>query len=179
MPRSDTEFEGRVLDVDFDAIRTAIEAAGGELVGAFRQRRYVYDVPGARGRWIRLRSDGTACSLAVKEIVADAVDGTKEVEVAVEDFDRCADLLERMGFTAKAYQENHRTRFALGDVTLDLDQWPGIPLYLEIEGPDADSVHAVLARLGLPTAALTFANVVDIYAAHGVDIDRIPRLTLE
>jgi adenylate cyclase class 2 len=173
----DTEFEGRVLDVDAAAVRAAIEVAGGRLVGEFRQRRYVYDVPGTERRWIRLRSDGTACSLAVKEIVAETVDGTRELEVAVDDFDRCAELLELMGFVATAYQENHRTRFVLGDVTLDLDQWPGIPLYLEIEGPEAASVTAVLARLGLPESALTFANVADIYAAHGIDINAIPRLT--
>ncbi|WP_206685992.1 hypothetical protein [Kribbella qitaiheensis] len=72
-------------------------------------RRFVYDLAAGDGsKWIRLRDDGTAVTLAVKEIEHDGIDGTTETEVVVGDFETANELLRRMGFEAKSYQENRR-----------------------------------------------------------------------
>ena len=43
-------------------------------------------------------------------------------------------MLEEMGYKAHTYQENKRTRYMLDGVEFDIDSWPYIPTYLEIEG---------------------------------------------
>jgi len=54
-----TEFEARVLDISFDAMINNLKAINAISMGAFYQKRYVYDfVPPIEGKWIRLRSNG-------------------------------------------------------------------------------------------------------------------------
>ncbi|MFD6103786.1 hypothetical protein ACFWFQ_14110, partial [Nocardia salmonicida] len=81
------EHEAKILDIDPDTIERLILDKGGHKLGERFMRRYVYDVtPGVDGKWIRLRDDGKRTTLAVKEITSDAIDGTHEVEVSVDEF---------------------------------------------------------------------------------------------
>src|SRR2546427_12859334 len=100
------EYEAKVLDIDPNSVQELILARGGVRVGHALLRRYVSDIaPGDEGRWIRLRDTGGDATLTVKEISHDGIDGTYEVEVGVDDFTAANELLGRLGFTAKSYQE--------------------------------------------------------------------------
>src|SRR5690606_24921414 len=54
---------------------------------------------------------GDETTLTVKQITSDAIDGTHEIEVGVDDFAATNALLNVLGFTAKSYQETKRTSF--------------------------------------------------------------------
>jgi adenylate cyclase, class 2 len=143
------EHEAKILDIDPEATERLILDHGGTRLGDKLMRRYVYDItPGDESKWIRLRDAGGEATLAVKHITSDAIDGTHEVEVAVDDFESTNELLAMLGFTPKSYQENRRTSFVLDSVELEIDQWPLIPPYLEIEGQSRDDVVRVAALLG-------------------------------
>lgn len=50
-------------------------------------RRYLYDVtPDDQSKWIRLRDVVDEITLTVKQITSDAIVGTREIEVGVDDF---------------------------------------------------------------------------------------------
>lgn len=166
------EYEAKVLDIDPAAITQAILAAGGKQVGSTAlQRRYVYDItPGDQSRWIRLRDTGIASTLTVKEIRHDGIDGTDEIEVGVDSFDTTSQLLARLGFTPRSYQENRRTSFTLDGAQLEIDEWPLIPPYLEIEADSRDEVIKVAAMLDIAEPNLTGENTVKVYARHGIDL---------
>lgn len=172
------EHEAKVLDIDPDGLKARILAVGGEQVAGPRlMRRHVYDiVPGDMSKWIRLRDTGTETTLCVKEIRSDAIDGTLEVETPVGDFAATNELLGMLGFKPKSYQENRRTSFVLDGVELELDEWPRIPPYLEIEGPAKDDVLRVAAKLGFSEDQLTGENTRKVYARYGIDLDSIPDL---
>lgn len=172
------EHEAKVLDIDPDDNQSRIESIGGKRVTETRlMRRYVYDiVPGDMSKWIRLRDTGTETTLCVKEIRSDAIDGTLEVETAVGDFAATNDLLGMLGFKPKSYQENRRTSFILGDVQLELDEWPKIPPYLEIEGETKEDVVRVAGLLGYPEDRLTGENTIKVYARYGIDLTAISEL---
>lgn len=172
------EYEVKILDIDPTAMTQRILDAGGELLGTSLQRRYVYDItPGDASQWARLRDNGNRVTLAVKEINHDGIDGTTETEVTVDDFTTAHTLLAKLGYTAKSYQENRRTSFALNGATLDIDHWPLIPPYLEIEGDTAEAVHAVTSKLGLDPTDLTSENTTKIYRRYGIDLAAITHLT--
>ena len=174
------EHEAKVLGVDPAATTALILAKGGRSVGArARMRRYVYDiVPGDRSRWIRLRDNGSETTLCVKEIRSDTIDGTYEVEVTVADFTAASELLIMLGFTPKSYQENRRTSFILAGAHLEIDEWPRIPPYLEIEADTREDVIRVAGLLGYREDQLTAANTVDVYAGYGIDLGGIRELRL-
>lgn len=172
------EHEAKVLDVDRDEARAVILARGGEQQGGPKlMRRYVYDiVPGDLSKWLRLRDTGSETTLCVKQIASDAIDGTHEVETVVGDFAATNELLGLLGFTPKSYQENRRTSFVLDGVRLELDEWPLIPPYLEIEGDSREDVVRVAALLGFTEDQLTGENTMKVYARYGIELGGIREL---
>jgi adenylate cyclase class 2 len=173
-----TEFEAKVLDVDPAQMASSIVSHGGRQQGeTLLQRRHVYDISaGDERRWIRLRDTGNGVTLAVKEIAHDGIDGTDEVEVGVDQFEAADELLGRLGFTAKSYQENRRTSFLLDDARLEIDEWPLIPPYLEIEADSREEVVRVAGLLGFSEESLTGENTVKVYARYGIDLFAHPHL---
>ncbi|MFE6056934.1 class IV adenylate cyclase [Kitasatospora sp. NPDC056446] len=174
-----TEFEVKILDIEPEEMRMLLIKAGAEHVGDRSQRRYVYDIPGRPGAWVRLRDTGTDVTLCVKEIHSDAIDGVTETETTVGDFDAMNALLGKLGYLPRAYQENHRSSWTLGGAAVEIDRWPLIPPYLEIESDSAEHVHATALVLGFFPAELTSENTTRVYRRYGIDLDAIPRLTFE
>lgn len=171
------EFEAKVLDVEPGEVADRILLLGGRRVGTRMMRRYVYDIQaGDESRWIRLRDSGAEVTLTVKEIAHDGIDGTTETEVVVGDFEMTNELLRRIGFEPKSYQENRRTSFELADAQLELDQWPLIPPYLEIEGRSREHVVEVGRMLGVSEDDLTGENTTKVYARYGIDLTTIADL---
>ncbi|MBM0259097.1 class IV adenylate cyclase [Micromonospora sp. 4G55] len=167
------EYEAKVLDIDPAEVAELILSKGGRWVGPTAlQRRYVYDIaPGDQSRWIRLRDTGARTTLAVKEITHDGIDGTYEVEVAVDSLDSTNELLGLLGFHPKSYQENRRTSFLLDGAELEIDEWPMIPPYLEIEASSPEEVLRIAAILGFEERQLTSENTTKVYRRYGIELD--------
>ena len=171
------EHEGKILDIDPAAVEQKILDRGGRKVGEKFMRRYVYDiVPGDMSKWIRLRDTGQGTTLTVKEIKSDALDGTHETEVVVDSFEETNALLGMLGFTAKSYQENKRVSFVLEGAEVEVDTWPQIPAYLEIEATSAEEVIRVAGLLGYGAEELTGENTLKVYARYGIDLTTIADL---
>jgi len=174
------EYEAKVLDIDVDKVARLIVDKGGMDLGEMLQRRYVYDIePGDASRWMRLRDTGSQVTLTVKEIDSDAIGGTRETETQVGDFETTNALLGKLGHAPKAYQENRRHSFTLDGAQLEIDTWPRIPAYLEIEADSRAAVVRVAALLGYTEADLTGENTTKVYARHGIDLSTITELRFD
>jgi adenylate cyclase class 2 len=173
------EFEAKILDIDPVQMAQKIIGLGGGQVGeTVMLRRYVYDiVPGDKSRWIRLRDTGSGATLTVKEVHHDGIDGTEEVEVSVGNFETANEILGKLGFTARGYQENRRTSFLLNTARLEIDEWPLIPPYLEIEADSRDKVLETATLLGYRDSDLSGENTVSVYAHHGIDLMTLARVS--
>lgn len=171
------EHEAKVLDIDPTTMDSLIRHRGGKKVAERLMRRYVYDVePGNDAKWIRLRDDGTEVSLTTKEILHDGIDGTLEQEVVVGDFEATNLLLESLGFKAKAYQESRRESYELEGAQIEIDTWPLIPTYMEIEARSKAEVIRIASLLGYREDDLTGENTTKVYARYGVDLASISDL---
>ena len=175
-----TEYEVRILEIDKDKIIKKLKKIGAKFQWDQIQRRYVYDfIPKIDGKWIRLRTNGIKASLTIKDIVSSEVDGTRELEVEVSDFNNTNKILNELGYEAKGYQENRRCQYVLDDVEIDIDDWPYLPTYLEIEGPSEDRVFEVLDLLGYKKTDITTKDVEGIYLDYGYDLKNNCDLKLE
>ncbi len=171
------EHEAKILDVDPETTEQLILDKGGQKIAERFMRRHVYDiVPGDQSKWIRLRDTGSEITLTVKQISSDAIDGTHEIEVSVDDFAATNALLGVLGFTAKSYQETRRTSFVLDGAQVEIDTWPRIPAYLKIEAGSKDEVVRIADLLGYTEADLTGENTIKIYTRYGIDLNAIPEL---
>jgi adenylate cyclase class 2 len=173
----DIEYEGKILDVDIKDATKRIEGAGGVFAKKLEFRRYVFDViPAKKGTWLRLRTDGVDTTITIKEIKHDGVDGTFEYETTVGDFDAMLKVLHKSGFNENGYQENKRTLYKIGDVEVSIDEWPKIPPYIEVEGPDKATVEKTVKLLGYDVDKLTGENTEKIYTKYGIDLKQIEKL---
>ncbi|MBW3003259.1 CYTH domain-containing protein [Candidatus Woesearchaeota archaeon] len=171
-----TEFEVKILDIDKEKLIEKLISIGAVKVGDKNYRRKVYDFETKEHAWIRLRDDGSKCTLCIKEVQNFNIDGTKEIEVAVDSFEKTDQLLNKLGIKSRAYQENKRTSFCLGNVKLDIDEWPLIPAYLEIEGDNAEQVERVVGLLGFDKEEVTSIDNESIYRKYGIEVNAIVNL---
>ena len=176
-----TEYEVRVLEIDEAKMIKKLASLGAKKVGEWHQKRYVYDmIPPEENAWIRLRTNGNESTLTYKNVKENTIDGTKELEIVVSDFEKTNNLLELMGYHHKGYQENKRIRYLLDGVEIDLDTWPLIPTYMEIEGKNEQEVKDILSKLDIEKEKLTTLNCQDIYKdIYNIDIDNIKRLSFK
>jgi adenylate cyclase class 2 len=175
-----TEYEVRVLEIDVESVKKQLKEIGATFEWDLLQRRYVYDfIPKVDGKWIRLRTNGEKTTLTIKNVVTSKIDGTQELEIVVDDFDKTNQILNELGYQPKGYQENRRVQYSLNGVEIDIDYWPMIPTYLEIEGLSEEAVYEVLSLLGFKKEDATNKDVEGIYLDYGYDINKMFELKLE
>jgi len=165
------EFEAKFLDINPESFRGTLKEKGAKLIHAecFMKRK-VFDYPDARlykiGGWIRVRDEGDKTTLSYKRLVDRTVEGTKEISVVVDDFEKTCDLLLAVGFDLKAYQETRREKWELNGVEVTIDTWPWIPTFVEIEGPNEEGLKKAAAALGLDWSKALHGSVENAYQAY-------------
>lgn len=92
------------------------------------------------------------------------------------DFEQANTFLECVGIPHKQYQENIRTQYHLDGVEVDIDEWPLIPAYLEVEGQNEQAVRETIKRLGLQNHRITSKSTHDVYQMYGIDLAKIKDL---
>ena len=176
-----TEVEARLLDVDEIKFQEKLKELNAVFVGDWIQVRNCYDFnPLRENSWIRLRKEGAKTTLTIKEIGSDKIDGTKESEIEVSDFDMTNEILNKLGYFARSIQENRRRRYILDEVEIDIDSWPKIPTYVEFEAKNESDIKNVCIKLGIDFENLVTFGVTEIYKHYGLDLKTLPaRIYLE
>lgn len=158
------EYEARVLEIEKEKLEKKLEFLGAKKIADFNYKRRVYNFnPASDNKWIRLRTDGKNTTLTIKEIKSQAIDGTEETEIQVSDFEQTDTILNKLGYKAHAYQENKRTRYVLDGVEIDIDTWPYIPTYVEIEGKSTEDVKNMINKLELDNNKITSIDVRGVF----------------
>ncbi len=114
-------------------------------------------------RVLRLRQD-TAARMTFKG-PAHGLEGVRvrqEIEFIVEDFETARALLEALGYEVSMGYEKFRTVYDLGEVHITLDELP-YGNFVEIEGPDPESILDVNLDLGLVWEARAPESYVAIF----------------
>ena len=146
------EIEVRFLEVDYGALVQKLKSLGAEELGdSFLEEIIFHDaaqVWGSLGKFVRLRKSDRGVYLTYKNHVAAAIDGTEEIELSVDDSHMAEIFLERVGLIAERHQQKKRHSFKLGEVVVDIDTWPKIPTYVELEGPSEAALREAAAKLG-------------------------------
>lgn len=171
-----TEYEVRVLDINKEKLIEKLEKLGAQKIADFDYKRRIYNFnPAVPYKWIRLRTDGKKTTLTVKQLESLEIDGTKELEIGVSDFEETNNLLNELGYKSHTYQENKRTRYVLNDVELDIDSWPYIPTYLEIEGKNEQAVKDMIKLLELEEEKVTSIDVQGVFRTfYNIEISNVP-----
>lgn len=179
----DTEIEAKFLDIDHDDIRDKLELLGAECEQPMRlMRRVTIDTPEMKSKdaFLRVRDEGHRVTMTYKQFDELTVDGTKEIEVTVGDFDKTIQLLAAAGLPYGSFQESKRETWRYGDVEIVLDEWPWLKPYIEIEGRSESILREVATELDLNWDDAVFGDVMAAYRVqypHLVGKDTVGNLS--
>jgi adenylate cyclase class 2 len=124
-------------------------------------------------KWIRVRQTNDKTTIAIKHILADNgtnIQQMQETEMEVEGIKEANSILEALGFVHKSYQEKERITYILGDYELDIDTWPGIPTYVEVEGKSEEDLENILNILGYKMSDTVSCTADEIYEKYGLSM---------
>lgn len=176
------EIEAKFLDVHHDEIRRRLQEAGATCVQPMRlMRRVVIETPEllTNSAFLRVRDEGNRVTITYKQIDSLKIDGVKEIETTVGDFDAVIEILSRAGLPFNSLQESKRETWHIDGAEVLLDEWPWLQPYVEIEADDESSVQTTAARLGFSWNQAVFGDVMTAYRheyPHLTESDTIARL---
>jgi len=162
------EIEAKFLNINKQELIKKLEDIGARKVYDERMmRRCVYNLP-KDGAWARIRDEGDKVTISYKCVTKNALDGVEEVQIEIDNFDRGRELLKELGHIEKAYQETFRMRYFLdeGEVEFDIDTWPALNTFLEIEAPTEEAVKSAAAKLGFDWSDAKFGAADSVYAGE-------------
>jgi len=146
------EIEARFLDIDKQNLTDRLTALGALDKGEVLLKEVIfYDQENKwsdQGRFVRIRSSGGTTKLTYKHNKAQTIDSAHEIEFTVPDANLAEQFLENIGLVAFRHQEKRRHTFGLDGVTVDIDTWPKVPTYVELEGPSEEKIKSVVEAIG-------------------------------
>lgn len=178
------EIKVRFLEIDTDAlIRKLTELGASDGGEKMLNEMIFYD---RELKWreayklIRLRSIGSLTILTYKENLAQGIDSAREIEFEVSDIGKATTLLEELGLMAYRHQQKRRHSFTLRNVAVDIDTWPGIPTYAELEGSSEQALKAAAKQLGFNWSSAVFEDVRHIIEnRYGIPVRTLKWFTFE
>jgi len=163
------EIEAKFTSINIIELIGKLEQIGAVKVYDERMfRRCVYNLPIDKpGAWGRIRDEGDKITMTYKCVTAEHIDSVEEVEIIINDFDKGRAFLSSIGLIEKAYQESKRMRYVLKDpdVEFDIDTWPALDPWLEVEAESEELVREYAEKLGFDWNTARFGSADFIYAS--------------
>lgn len=173
------EIEVKILDIEPQAIREKLKVPSCEFIEKVFQRNLMYDYADRRlydtldGSYIRLREtihfdtgDRTVLLTFKKVVSREKYKIAEEIESYVEDLGAMQQFLEALGLEHQRTDEKIRESYQWGDIRFEIDEWAGLPPYLEVEATSEAAVEKGLQFLGYSLEDSTSKNlqeVLDLY----------------
>lgn len=151
------EIETKVLEVDKEKIKQILKSLKAKQIQDTRLIVDWYCPKGAHANdthpwYLRVRTTSDGKNEVSWKSLPKIVGNTRhsdEININVSDVMLTGKLFESIGLEHYAHQEKDRVSFVLKDWNFDLDQYPGMPAYLEIEGKSHEHVQEAIKLLGL------------------------------
>jgi adenylate cyclase class 2 len=184
------EYEATYLNINKNEFRKRLKNLGANLVRQeYKQKRYNFDLqPLGKDfwEWARVRDEGGKITMAYKSIpINSKIEEQKEIEFDISDMNYGVEFLEKLGARITNYSETLRERWSYSNVEIDIDTWPHLEPYVEIEGKNKNDVVKVSELLGFNFEDAKFCGAGKIYEMkYGIHPDKISkdkmiRLTFE
>ncbi len=184
------EFEMKFLEVDVAKLEEKLVSIGAKKIKELNYIRTLFDYADLRlnedQSWFRLRTDGDETTLTFKQRIGVKSndgsipdEGMKEIEVVVDSYDKAYEMLKAIGLIPKIEERNKRIRYEKGDVVYDIDFWPQIPPYVEIESSSMHAVELAAEELGFNPKDGLVCSAKQVYKKYGINKDEYSYISFE
>ncbi|MBW2973426.1 class IV adenylate cyclase [Candidatus Woesearchaeota archaeon] len=163
------EIEVKILDIDKDKIIKKIEEAGAKKIFEGDTISHFFYMP--EEETLRLRQEGNKTFLTYKKKEPHkTLKIMEELEVDISDIEEMKKILEKLGFKMRQSFTKHRISYKLNKARYEIDTWPEIPTYLEVEAPTEKDIKDALEIIGLDIKNSVPWSANEVYKKYGKDI---------
>lgn len=130
-------------------------------------------------KWIRLRESNNKIELTTKHILEkqnDKFQNVIETEIEVSSLEETNRLLENIGIARRSYQEKIRYSYEYKTAEIEIDIWPKLQPYMEIECDDEETINEIIEKLNLKSNEVVSLNTEQLYKRIGVDVHSMSEL---
>lgn len=130
-------------------------------------------------KWIRLRKSNDKAELTVKHIFEKKnmdVQAVSELEVNTSSFEEMNYILESIGIVKRSYQEKIRYSYKFNGADIEIDIWPMLKPYIEIECDDTSIIEDIIKKLKYNDKKVLSINTQQLYSLIGVNLQEISEL---
>ncbi len=146
------EIECRFLEIDKEALVAKLLELGATDKGEVMLEEVIIYGPNnawkTEPRFIRIRKKGEKTELTYKEHRSQELGGAYEIEYGIDSLEKASAFFEAIGMPPFRRQQKRRHSLKLDDVTFDIDTWPTVPPYVEVEGPSELALKEAIAAVG-------------------------------
>ncbi len=161
------EIEVKILEINVEEVEGKLKKIGAEKVFESEIVSIYFDFPDKRlekeGKILRLRQKDEKVILTYKELISkDEAKIMDENELEVQDFDLMKEIFEKIGLSPLYEFKKHRTTYELNQTHFEIDKYPDIPAFLEIEAPDLNTLDEIVSELGFSKEEVNSYSIKDV-----------------
>lgn len=171
-----TELEVKFLNINVKDLRQTLDEYGATLIFNTLFRITIFHgLSGEDREYIRVRDEGNRITLVHKRTYQGSMAAT-EHEIEVSSYEDTVALLDAIGLTRKRTEEKLRIHYTLEGVSIDIDTWPGVPTYVEIEADTEQALRSTYERLGFNFNQAFFGDAHDVFRHYGIEPKSVPNM---
>ena len=130
-------------------------------------------------KWLRLRQSNDKVMLTSKHILEKNktnFQNVVETEIEVSTLEETNLLLESLGLAKRSYQEKTRYSYKYKSAEIEIDIWPLLKPYIEIECDDENTINEIVELLGVSDKEIVSLNTEQLYKRINIDVHSMSEL---
>jgi adenylate cyclase class 2 len=166
--------EIKVLDIDIEAVETGLASLEAKKVFDSERTITYFKNESNVEPFLKLTEEGEKLKLSSQN------PGTnQEIKLFVSRKEECIQLLASLGFTPISEVNAKRISYELGTIDFDIDEFPEVPAFLEIDLGDKPSLtlDELLSKLGLGGNQKGQMSTPEIVKHYGKDYFELYKLS--
>lgn len=130
-------------------------------------------------KWLRLRKSNDKVMLTSKHILEKKnanFQNVLETEIEVSSLEETNLLLESLGMSRRSYQEKIRYSYKYKSAEIEIDIWPLLKPYMEVECDDENVINELIDLLDVKEKEIVSLNTEQLYKRINIDVHSMSEL---
>ena len=151
------------MEINVEEIRKKLLELGAKKVLDENLEYTIFDFPDCRllkkRNLLRVRKVNDKTELCLKhKNKQEQVRSAEEIEVNTSDYEKTIQLLLELNFQVVTEGKKHRESYTLEKIKFEIDTYPDIPSFLEIESNNEEDLREAVKKLGFTMEQTTSMN---------------------
>lgn len=167
------EIEVKILNIDLKKMRLKLKRLGAtQVLKPTMMRELYFKSPLLKIKYssFRLRAEGKKNFMTLKLKKNDRLFEIRdEFEIEVDNFNTTKEILQFAGFKIFRQREKKREEYLIGKIKIEIDQYPKMKPYIEIEASNKKDVEKFLEKINFPLNYTTKKTATEIISRAGLN----------